>query len=74
MDSGNGFADFAKKFNSFGNQLGNNIKRVFNEGQGARRTGSSEDVLGLDAEAFREATIAGNDGGELATYVNEKLV
>ncbi|KAJ2475454.1 hypothetical protein IWW56_005409 [Coemansia sp. RSA 2131] len=74
MDSGNGFADFAKKFNSFGNQLGNNIKRVFNEGQGARRTGSSDDVLGLDAEAFREATIAGNDGGELATYVNEKLV
>ncbi|KAJ2794890.1 hypothetical protein H4R20_006072, partial [Coemansia guatemalensis] len=75
MDAGNGFADFAKKFNDFGNQLGNNIKRVFNEGQGARRAGgSSDDVLGLDAEAFREATIAGNDGGELASYVNEKLV
>ncbi|KAJ2159104.1 hypothetical protein GGF46_003259 [Coemansia sp. RSA 552] len=63
------FASFAKKF-------GDNIKRVFNEGPAARLAGSSssEDVLGLDAEAFREATIAGNDGGELATYVNEKLV
>ncbi|PIA14726.1 Rho GTPase activation protein [Coemansia reversa NRRL 1564] len=75
MDTGNGFADFAKKFNDFGNQLGNNIKRVFSESQETRRTGSSsDDVLGLDAEAFREATIAGNDGGELASYVNEKLV
>ncbi|KAJ1835843.1 hypothetical protein LPJ63_000765 [Coemansia sp. RSA 2711] len=75
MESSNGFADFAKKFNAFGNQLGDNIKRVFNESQGPRRAGSSsDDVLGLDAEAFREATIAGNDGGELATYVNEKLV
>ncbi|KAJ2669363.1 hypothetical protein IWW42_004660 [Coemansia sp. RSA 1085] len=75
MNASNGFADFAKKFNDFGNQLGDNIKRVFNESQGPRRAGSSsDDVLGLDAEAFREATIAGNDGGELATYVNEKLV
>ncbi|KAJ1893735.1 hypothetical protein LPJ66_005583 [Kickxella alabastrina] len=100
MNSGNGFANFAKKFNDFGNQLGNNIKRVFNDdddnendsvngyyqqhGQhqqqqpppsaSQRRTYSSDDVLGLDAEAFREATIEGNDGGELATYVNEKLV
>ncbi|KAJ2455377.1 hypothetical protein EV183_000913 [Coemansia sp. RSA 2336] len=75
MNASNGFADFAKKFNDFGNQLGDNIKRVFNESQGPRRGGSSsDDVLGLDAEAFREATIAGNDGGELATYVNEKLV
>ncbi|KAJ2456979.1 hypothetical protein GGF42_002946 [Coemansia sp. RSA 2424] len=75
MNSGNGFADFAKKFNDFGNQLGNNIKRVFNEGPGTPRTvSSSDDVLGLAAESFREATIEGNDGGELATYVNEKLV
>ncbi|KAJ2787498.1 hypothetical protein GGI15_000685 [Coemansia interrupta] len=107
MNSGNGFANFAKKFNEFGNQLENNIKRIFNDDsddetsqpQKSRqqqqqhqqqqyqqfRTGqtssaprrllsSSDDVLGLDAEAFREATIAGNDGGELATYVNEKLV
>ncbi|KAJ2849631.1 hypothetical protein IWW36_002494 [Coemansia brasiliensis] len=75
MNASNGFADFAKKFNDFGNQLGDNIKRVFNEGQGPRRIrSSSDDVLGLDAEAFREATIAGNDGGELATYVNEKLI
>ncbi|KAJ1724677.1 hypothetical protein LPJ53_001105 [Coemansia erecta] len=100
MNSGNGFANFAKKFNEFGNQLENNIKRIFNDDsdddahlpqnnrpqqQQQFRTGqtssaprrllsSSDDVLGLDAEAFREATIAGNDGGELATYVNEKLV
>ncbi|KAJ2636949.1 hypothetical protein GGF40_002687 [Coemansia sp. RSA 1286] len=91
MDFGNGFANFAKKFNEFGNQLENNIKRVFNDdddsddnsGFGARHgagsaprrlLSSSDDVLGLDAEAFREATILGNDGGELATYVNEKLV
>ncbi|KAJ2722585.1 hypothetical protein GGI07_003228 [Coemansia sp. Benny D115] len=93
MNSGNGFANFAKKFNDFGNQLGNNIKRVFEEEfstgpqassasasasaspQGRRGlVTSSDDVLGLDAEAFREATIEGNDGGELATYVNEKLV
>ncbi|KAJ2760459.1 hypothetical protein IWQ56_005481, partial [Coemansia nantahalensis] len=77
MDLGggnNGFAEFARRFNDFGNQLGTNIRRVFNDGQGPRRGGSSDDVLGLDAEAFREATIAGNDGGELATYVNEKLV
>ncbi|KAJ2884661.1 hypothetical protein FB639_001921, partial [Coemansia asiatica] len=96
MDSGNGFANFAKKFNEFGNQLGNNIRRVFNDddddndndsdensgfgsqyGAGTaprRMLSSSDDVLGLDAEAFREATILGNDGGELATYVNEKLV
>ncbi|KAJ1964185.1 hypothetical protein GGI12_001589 [Dipsacomyces acuminosporus] len=72
---GNGFADFAKKFN----QLGDNIKKVFNEAQlggpSTRRTASSsDDVLGLDAEAFRESVIEGNDGGELATYVNEKLV
>ncbi|KAJ1734175.1 hypothetical protein LPJ61_001213 [Coemansia biformis] len=70
----NGFAEFARRFNDLGNQLGSNIRRVFNEGQGPRRAGSSDDVLGLDAEAFREATIAGNDGGEMATYVNEKLV
>ncbi|KAJ1989833.1 hypothetical protein GGI25_002647 [Coemansia spiralis] len=75
MNPQNGFADFAKKFNQFGNQLGNNIKRVFNESQSpVRLVSSSDDVLGLDAEAFREATIEGNDGGELATYVNEKLV
>ncbi|KAJ2032481.1 hypothetical protein GGI08_009266, partial [Coemansia sp. S2] len=75
MNPGNGFADFAKKFNQFGNQLGNNFKRVFNEGPAAPRSvSSSDDVLGLAAEAFREATIEGNDGGELATYVNEKLV
>ncbi|KAJ1827971.1 hypothetical protein LPJ56_001364 [Coemansia sp. RSA 2599] len=91
MDPGNGFANFAKKFNDFGNQLGNNIKRVFNDGNDSdendgyrsqygagsaprRMLSSSDDVLGLDAEAFREATILGNDGGELATYVNEKLV
>ncbi|KAJ1736698.1 hypothetical protein LPJ72_001168 [Coemansia sp. Benny D160-2] len=75
MNPQNGFADFAKKLNQFGNQLGDNIKRVFNEGQGPTRlVSSSDDVLGLDAEAFREATIEGNDGGELATYVNEKLV
>ncbi|KAI8322032.1 Rho GTPase activation protein [Martensiomyces pterosporus] len=74
MNPSNGFADFAKKFNQFGD----NIKRVFNDGpagQSTRRTASSsDDVLGLDAEAFREAMIEGNDGGELATYVNEKLV
>ncbi|KAJ2856858.1 hypothetical protein GGI22_003679 [Coemansia erecta] len=75
MDSQNGFSDFAKKLNQFGNQLGDNLKRVFNEGQNPNRlVSSSDDVLGLDAEAFREATIEGNDGGELATYVNEKLV
>ncbi|KAJ2745963.1 hypothetical protein GGI20_001727 [Coemansia sp. BCRC 34301] len=75
MNPGNGFADFAKKFNDFGSQLGNNIKRAFNDGPSAPRTASSsDDVLGLAAEAFREATIEGNDGGELATYVNEKLV
>ncbi|KAJ2557876.1 hypothetical protein EV175_001085 [Coemansia sp. RSA 1933] len=75
MNSQNGFSDFAKKLNQFGNQLGDNIKRVFNEGQTPTRlVSSSDDVLGLDAEAFREATIEGNDGGELATYVNEKLV
>ncbi|KAJ1861275.1 hypothetical protein LPJ73_001066 [Coemansia sp. RSA 2703] len=108
MNHGNGFANFAKKFNEFGNQLENNIKRIFNDDsdddthlpQNSRQQqqqqqnqnqyqqfstaqtssaprrllSSSDDVLGLDAEAFREATIAGNDGGELATYVNEKLV
>ncbi|KAJ1666968.1 hypothetical protein IW140_004775 [Coemansia sp. RSA 1813] len=75
MNPQNGFSDFAKKLNQFGNQLGDNIKRVFNEGQNpSRLVSSSDDVLGLDAEAFREATIEGNDGGELATYVNEKLV
>lgn len=76
--SNNGFADFAKKVNQFGNQLGDNIKRALSDVPTAatpRQTlSSSDDVLGLDAEAFREATIAGNDGGELATYVNEKLV
>ncbi|KAJ2471144.1 hypothetical protein GGI02_002465 [Coemansia sp. RSA 2322] len=75
MNPGNGLADFAKKVNRFGNQLGNNIKRAFNDEAGApRAVSSSDDVLGLAAEAFREATIEGNDGGELATYVNEKLV
>ncbi|KAJ1941802.1 hypothetical protein EC988_006664, partial [Linderina pennispora] len=74
MNSNNGFADFAKKFNT----LGDNIKKAFNDGPlgntPRRAPSSSDDVLGLDAEAFREATITGNDGGELATYVNEKLV
>ncbi|KAJ1675182.1 hypothetical protein EV182_001770 [Spiromyces aspiralis] len=35
---------------------------------------ASDDLLDLDMEAFREATIEGDDSGELANYVNTKLI
>ncbi|KAJ1911712.1 hypothetical protein H4219_005852 [Mycoemilia scoparia] len=67
---GQGLFNFDRNADSGSYERSPNMQGEF----GSSYEDSRDDLLDLDMEAFREATIEGNDGGELANYVNTKLI